>query len=226
MGDEGQPSAFRRYVLHPDYGSARLLWCTIVGTVTTIAVPSSQPWRTRSLIGWDIGVLLLLAIDWRRIAGADARTTARRAASEDVGRLLVWLILLGVAFFSMYSAIFVLKDAQTYTSTARLFWSGLALLGVLLAWALTHTAFALRYAHLHYGSMHLGGFDFPGNKPPTELDFAYLAFTVGMTFATSDVNVTSTNARRAVLAHALVSFLYSVTILAIAIQLAFTWLGG
>ena len=51
------------------------------------------------------------------------------------------------------------------------------------------------------------------------LDFAYFAFTLGMCFQTSDVCVTSRHIRRAVLAHALLSFLYNTIVLALAFNL-------
>jgi uncharacterized membrane protein len=224
MADGGQGQGIGRYFYNSDYGTTRLLWCTAIGVGAVFLVPGRFPWRVRALAGWDTGVLLLLGVDWKRILTADARTTARRAAFEDVGRVLVWLIVIGAALFSLFSAIVVLKEARTYPTGERELWSALALLGVALAWGLTHTAYALRYAHLHYGSAHLGGFDFPGDRPPTEVDFAYVSFTVAMTFATSDVGVTSRTVRRTVLGHSIVSFIYNLTILALAIELAFAWL--
>lgn len=226
MGQEDLRPGIARYVWHPDYGTARLLWCTVLGVVVTVVVPSPHPWRMRALIGWDIGVFVLLAIDLWRILGADARTTARRADAEDLGRFLVWVLVIGVSAVSLFSAIYVLKQALRFPEAARHVWSAMALVGVVLAWALTHTAYAMRYAHLHYGTMHIGGFEFPGDEPPTEVDFLYVAFTVGMTFATSDVCMTSRKVRRTVLVHSVVSFLYNVTIPALAIQLAFMWLSG
>jgi len=214
-----------RYLWHPDCATARLLWCAAVGVAITMSLPAPAEWRVRALAGWDAGVFLILAIDWWRMFAADARLTAQRAETEDVGRFLVWLTVIGASLFSFFSAIDVLKMAQAFAQPDREVWSTLALLGVALAWALTHTSYALRYAHLHYGEAHRGGFRFPGEEPPTELDFAYVSFTVGMTFAVSDVGVTSREARRTVLGHAIVSFVYNLTILALAIQHTFTLLG-
>ena len=97
----------------------------------------------------------------------------------------------------------------------------LCLLTVIVSWTLTHTAFTLRYAHLYYreGGRRIGGAEFPGGAPPSYLDFAYLAFTVGMTFQVSDTQVSSPHMRHTVLLHAVLSFLYSTAILAFVLNL-------
>lgn len=198
--------------------------CTVIGVVVVLLTPAHYQWRVRAVAGWDAGVSVLLAMNWWLILRADPRTTARRAATEDVGRVLILLLTLAAAAFSLFSAVWVLKQADSFPVGPREVWSGFALLGVALAWTLTHTAYALHYAHMHYGSSHISGFEFPGNHPPADIDFAYLAFTVGMTFAVSDVEVTSPRTRRVVLFHALVSFVYNLTILALVIELLLSWL--
>ncbi len=92
-----------------------------------------------------------------------------------------------------------------------------------LSWALTHTAFTLRYAHLYYreDAEGVGGVEFPGGARPSYFDFAYFAFTIGMCFQVSDVAVSSPQIRRAVLLHATLSFLYNTAILAFVLNLAF-----
>ena len=73
---------------------------------------------------------------------------------------------------------------------------------MILSWFLIHTIFTLRYAHIFYGDddekpeMHAGGLEFPGDKKPDYLDFAYFSFVLGMTFQVSDVQITSKQLRR------------------------------
>ena len=54
---------------------------------------------------------------------------------------------------------------------------------------------------------------------PDYHDFAYVAFTVGMTFQVSDTNLTTKAMRRVVLRHALLSWLFGVVIVAMTINL-------
>jgi uncharacterized membrane protein len=121
----------------------------------------------------------------------------------------------------------VLRGARTSGIETRPLFVVLCVVAVASAWALTHTAYTLRYAHLYYreDADGVGGLSFPGNTPPAYLDFAYFAFTIGMCFQTSDVTITSRPIRRAVLGHSVLSFVYNTTILATAVSLVIGFLG-
>ena len=96
----------------------------------------------------------------------------------------------------------------------------LCVVGVLLSWALLHTSYAMHYAHLYYRNPRQpGGMEFPGGEEPGALDFAYFAFVIGTAFATSDVSVSSSKVRLAVLVHSVLAFFYNATILALVINL-------
>jgi len=93
-------------------------------------------------------------------------------------------------------------------------------LGVISAWWILHTSYALHYAYQYYRSEEsAGGLDFPSDQSPDQLDFAYFAFTIGTSFAVSDVNVTDQAIRRAVLGHQILSFFYNTSVLALVINL-------
>src|SRR5262249_3328367 len=81
----------------------------------------------------------------------------------------------------------------------------------------------LRYARGYY-SEPPGGIEFNESEPPTYLDFAYLSFTMGMTFQVSDTNITSKPIRRIALHHALLSYLFGAVLLAIIINVVATLL--
>jgi len=96
----------------------------------------------------------------------------------------------------------------------------MAALGVISAWGVLHTSYALHYAYQYYRSEEsAGGLAFPNGQDPDQLDFAYFAFTIGTSFAVSDVNVTDRSIRRAVLGHQILSFFYNTSILALVINL-------
>ena len=98
-------------------------------------------------------------------------------------------------------------------------------------WVLTHTSFALRYAHLYYREKPepAWGLEFPrpsrpGGPEPEEyalsdLDFAYFAFTIGVSCAVSDVQVLCPRIRSAVLLHSVVSFVFNTAVLALVLNL-------
>jgi uncharacterized membrane protein len=80
-----------------------------------------------------------------------------------------------------------------------------------------HTVFALRYGRLYYSTD--GGINFHDRSEPTYQDFAYLAFTVGMTYQVSDTEIPARVIRATVLRHALLSFLFGTTIIAMTINI-------
>jgi uncharacterized membrane protein len=91
---------------------------------------------------------------------------------------------------------------------------GVAVLTVVLSWTVVNTIYTLRYADLHFGSRAAGiGFgDSVGQERPTYRDFAYVAFTIGMTYQVSDTTVRDPRIRRTVLSHAVLSYVFGVVI--------------
>src|SRR4029450_6457600 len=96
--------------------------------------------------------------------------------------------------------------------------AGLAVASVALSWTVVQTLFTLHYARLYY-THPAGGIDFNQEAPPRYADFAYLAFTVGMTFQVSDTTLRSSALRAATLRQALLSYLGGALILASPITL-------
>jgi uncharacterized membrane protein len=211
----------------------RLLLSVALGIITYVVLKpilSGSEWAVRLIAGWNAGALTLLVLAWAIIWECDPERTRRRAASEDPGRNAVWGIVLGASTLSLFSSAYVLRRAQTLAPHYEALLVVLCLAAVVIAWCLTHTAYTLRYAHLYYrdddeDGAGDGGLNFPGERPPDYFDFAYFAFTVGMCFQVSDVTITSSVIRRAVLVHSVLSFAYNTAILALAMNLVAGLLG-
>ena len=91
---------------------------------------------------------------------------------------------------------------------------------LVVSWTVVNTVFTLRYADLFYSSPVGGiGFGDDGSEPPSYRDFAYMAFTIGMTYQVSDTTLRDRRFRRAVLNHALLSYVFGVVIVATSINL-------
>lgn len=88
---------------------------------------------------------------------------------------------------------------------------------VIMSWAILHFGYAERYAHLYHDALPQRILDFPDQPEPTLVEFAYFAFTVGVSFAVSDVETRTTQIRAQLLAHAVLSFLYNTATLGIAV---------
>lgn len=206
--------------------TSRLIPAAVAAVLTPMILPSVAGYSNRLALGFDAGALVYLALAWAMIVRSSPEDTRRRAGSEDPGRragffiLIVSSILVGAGSMRWMGTI----GAQTVVEETLLV---ATIIGAVLAWLLTHTAFALHYAHMYYGPVDnlppdcTSGLVFPGTPDPNDLDFAYFAFTVGMCFQVSDVQVTSRTFRRTVLWHALVSFAYNTAIVALVLNLVF-----
>jgi uncharacterized membrane protein len=190
----------------------------LIGILVAVFVSLFGSLRFGPLVGWDATALIYMMWVWKDLWPAGAEQTSSLAVYEDPTRALADLLLLTSSVVSLVAVGFVLLDAAQSTGLAEVLRVGLGLASVVLSWAIVHTVFALRYARLFYGDIP-GGVDFNQEELPTYRDFAYLAFTVGMTFQVSDTNLQSGEIRRTVLRQALLSYLFSTFILATTINL-------
>jgi uncharacterized membrane protein len=209
-------------LIDPRRAILRIVIAGVAGSIATaIAAWLSTPLPI--LTGWNAAGATLLLLAWILIAGADDKVTEDRAGSEDPGRTLVYVFVVAASFVSLVAALYLTQHVATMPRADAAIAEIQCLATVALAWALTHTAFTLRYAHLYYrdDDEGIGGVDFPGTKTPSYFDFAYFAFTIGMCFQTSDVCISSTQFRRAVLLHAVIAFGYNTAIIAFVLNLVF-----
>ena len=93
----------------------------------------------------------------------------------------------------------------------------LAVLAMICAWMMLHAGYARLYERLYYQQGSGGGLQFPANNLPNYADFIYFAFTLGATFAVSDVSITDRRIRWHVTVHSVVSFFYNSAVLALAV---------
>jgi uncharacterized membrane protein len=201
-------------------GSARLeaLAPVPIGAAVAVAAALVHSPAVGLLLGWD--TVAVLYIGWLAfvLLGRDAEQTALRATTIDPDRVATDVALVTAAVASLVTVAFVLLRAPHGGSTPEFLQVGFGVLSVVVSWALVHTLFTVRYAALYYGRPG-GGIDFNSPGPPTYRDFAYLAFTVGMTFQVSDTVLHSTALRRTVLRQALLSYLFGTGILATTVNL-------
>jgi uncharacterized membrane protein len=174
--------------------------------------------RAAALISWDILAICYGAWVWSTVWRLDAKSTASHAKREDPGRDLADLVLLGAAIASLIAVGVVLFGASHANGNLRYLQAGFALVSVSLSWTLVHTMFTLKYARLYYSGV-VGGIDFNEAELPQYVDFAYLSFTIGMTFQVSDTNIETKQIRRTVLRHAWLSFPLGAVIIAASINL-------
>ena len=200
--------------------SARRLAVTAgAGTAAGILTGILAPWQAIPLIGWMVAGGGWAARTWFAILPLDAQATSRLATAEEPDQGQTYLLLLAAAVSSLVAVAFGVLKAGNTSGAERylLLISGIA--SIVVSWTVVHTVFTLRYAAIYYYGTD-GGVDFNQEEKPVYSDFAYLAFTIGMTFQVSDTEVTSQPMRRTALHHALLSYLFGAVIIATTVNLA------
>ncbi|GAA1148980.1 DUF1345 domain-containing protein [Nocardioides aquiterrae] len=184
------------------------------GLVAVLATPRLLP-----LVSWTVTVAVLLTWVWRMSWPQDAAGTKRLAEQESQTRSTdVWLLAAAVA--SLAVVVVALVQSSSSKSGAAVASVILSVLSVTLSWALVNSVYAFKYARLYYlDEPDARGIDFKQDEPPAYSDFAYLAFTVGMSFAVSETEPTTTSIRRIALGHALLSYAFGTGVMAVAINL-------
>jgi len=180
------------------------------------------------LVGWILGVGIYLLLLGTVIFTADAPMTQRRVSKDDPSPKLLLVVVTTVVLLANATLGIILTSLGRRPAAHATSLLGLSVVSVILSWLLLHTAFGQQYARLYFddfdehgrpfpGGMR-GGFSFPGTDPPNYLDFLYVAFTIGLSYAISDVNVTSNRMRRLVLIHSVISFFFYSTVLGVVLN--------
>ena len=187
-----------------------------VGLGAGAAVTVATIWRVGLLVGWIVTASIFLLWLWRSIWPMDARATARHAVAEYPGRSAAdtTMVVAAIASLAAIALLLIGSDGALGTNVQ----AALTVLSVALAWAVVHSIYTTRYARLYYTGTD-GGIKFNEPDPPRYSDFAYLAFTLGMTFQVSDTDLESKEIRAEALRHALLSYLFGTIMIATTINL-------
>lgn len=193
------------------------LWSSLgLGVVVGVAVSVPGSWQYAVLLGWMSAAAVFVAWTWFNIWPMNNRETAQHATRDDPGRASsdVIVILAAVASLGAVGLLLLGGDGTGGKVTDAVLSFG----SVALAWSVVQTMFSVRYARLYYTEPE-GGVDFNEDDRPQYSDFAYLAFTIGMTYQVSDTELVTKQIRATALRHALLSFLFGVVIIAAMINL-------
>lgn len=182
------------------------------------AWPGTKPGEAAA-IAFDGAAVVFLATLLPLLRGSSAETIRAHAAENDANRALILIVTSVLTIVAMAAVSGELAGA----SGGHLL-SIVKLVGtLLLIWLFANSVYALHYAHAYYTrndetNEDVGGIDFPGTPMPGYDDFLYFSITLGMTFQTSDTNITSSGLRRVVLLHSFAAFLFSIGLIAFTIN--------
>jgi uncharacterized membrane protein len=199
----------------------RAIAVLIAGLIVAVALLPFVTWGLAVTGGWDAAALTFVVTIWPVIIRADGSRAPQLAAREDETEASARALLVGASVASLLGAGYALHLAGQHSGTPRVLLIGVAVLTVVLSWTVINTIYTLRYADQHFRSKP-GGIAFgteDGQQHPSYRDFAYVAFTIGMTYQVSDTTLRNPQIRRTVLAHALLSYVFGVVIVAGSVNL-------
>ncbi|OBI41829.1 DUF1345 domain-containing protein [Mycobacterium sp. E796] len=196
--------------------AVRILIAVVLGVAVAVAVGNAIGWRF-ALVGWVVTAGVYVVWTWLLLGGMDADRTREYVTREDPTRWIADTVVLSASLASLVGVAYVVA-AGSRSGAAAVVAALLGILTVSASWFAVHTLFTVHYARLYY-SDEPGGINFHEPEPPRFSDFAYLAFTVGMTYQVSDTEIGLTSIRATVLRQALLSYLLGAVVLAVTINL-------
>jgi uncharacterized membrane protein len=193
-----------------------LIFVAVLIAATSAAYAAGCDPRTALLLGFDAAAFVFL-VSVVSLFRADADAMRQRSQDNDANRAGL------LALSALLSLVVLFTVGALIADPSSIGRNGVVLIiaTLALAWLFANMVFTLHYAHLFYLQMKgkdWGGLEVPGTDEPDYGDFLYFAFTLGMTFQTSDVSVTGVHMRRVVLGHCMAAFLFNMGILAFTVN--------
>lgn len=208
---------------HTHRHTSRIRTATMIaaGVVAAAVSAALGQWAYAAAVGWAVACAVYLAWVWLTISHMGGAETSRRASAEDPSRTTSDTLLLVASIASLAALALLLGQTKNASPPGKDLIAALGIASVALSWFFVHTLYTLRYAVLYYNEPGSGrhGIDFNEDTAPRYLDFAYLSFTIGMTFQVSDTDISSQRIRAAVLRHMLLSYLFGAVIIATSVNL-------
>lgn len=210
------PTLYHRWLGWHATDMRRAVTVLATGLIVALIVVWFGTWGLALVAGWDAAAFSYLVTTWPIILRAEGARAAQLASREDETRDSARALLVSASIASLLGAGYAVHLAGQHAGLQRVPLIILAVLTVVLSWTLVNTIYTLRYADQHHASTR-GGIEFGDQDDPQQpsyRDFAYVAFTIGMTYQVSDTTLRDPLIRRSVLGHAALSYLFGVVIVA------------
>ena len=212
----------RRWILPKRF----VLFLGVFAVAAMAALLLGARWGQAVLAGFDAGTLAFAASLSHLLRAHTPLQMRTHARANDTNRLGV-LLITSLIMLVIVTAVFVdLPFARAAQGAAKGWALGFTLASLVAAWLFSNLIYALHYAHMYYRGEAEGGLNFPTPREdepatphcPDFWDFIYFSATIGMAFATSDVEITRADIRRIAVLHGVAAFFYNLIVLAFTIN--------
>ncbi len=196
----------------------RLITSCLLGVIAAVGTGLVAPVVLGGVVGWICLAFTYTGWTWvslRRLSPAQVRDLS---TTEEPGRRISHGALVLASLASLVGVGLLLVAGSGASSAVVPLEALVGTTAVAASWLLVHMIFTAHYASLYYADEASRPVDFDGDDPDYQ-DFAYLAFTLGMTYQVSDTTLATKAMRRAALRHAMLSYLFGAVVIASAINL-------
>lgn len=209
---EDRTTARNASAKHAPMGAqTRLVAALCSGAVAAIAASLTINLSLALLTSFAVTHLVFVGLGWFVLWPLDGEATEGNAHHEDLGSRTEEALVVAISLGALLGIATLLGTRGSQYREAA---AALALLGVFTAWGSLHLMYATRYGYLYYVHNPGAGIDFNMKQKPTYRDFIYFSYTLGMTYAVSDTNVSDEKIRSVVVRHTMLSYVFGVVILA------------
>jgi len=210
------------FVAHPR------LWCSFaIGTILFFFLPHEWSVLSRVLVSWNTGVVVFITLILLWMTRLTAAQICTKYIEEDESAPFILILVVIAAVASLFAIIEPLATIKQVTGSERTAHFALAAVTLINSWLLVPMIFTTHYADMFYSATAEDRpLRFPNTPEPVFWDFAYFSFTIAAACQTADVSTAQASARRVVLAHTLISFLFNASILGFAINVTAGLIGG
>ena len=195
------------------YSRWRVLWrkhhvivLSVLAGVAVFLLLTSRAFNAGNLlIAWDTTAVVFIVYSLIRMLTADAQRIRKRSADLDFSDGFLLFLSIAAALASIGGIALDLLGVKDASPEVAFFRVMMAIVTILISWTFLHTLFTIHYAHRFYST-------------PIYWDFLYFSFTIGVAAQTADIGISTVSMRKLALLHAILSFLFNTTILALAIN--------
>ena len=190
----------------------RFLFSAVFGLMLFAVCLFFFNWQIALLAGWDASTISLMILIWLAFLPDSGQHTRQIALGIGVRYPVLDILIILASLISLVIGV-LLFTASKGQPIEIIF----CLFSIFCSWNLIHVLYAVHYSEMYYqreADNHEGGIDFNSKEAPGIWDFAYLAYTIGMTYQVSDTNLLTRDFRKLALSQALISFLFSTVLIA------------
>jgi len=128
----------------------KLLIALVAALIVFALTSGNISLKTQLIVTWITFALIMLSLYWSTILTVHPLDMKKVARTQDSNRTLIFIFVLAAAVASLFVVVLLLSSTKELSGVELSMQVILSVSAVTCSWAMVHTIFAFRYAHLYY----------------------------------------------------------------------------